>query len=133
MTKYEPLEKFLYAKGVESIPMKFSEIESVIQDNLPPSARKHRAWWSNNPSNSVITYAWLAAGYKTSAVNLESEHVVFLRKPHTPPQKPTSPSGEHPLLGCMAGSVTFADGTDITEPAMPVWADDIAAAKLNND
>ncbi|MEE9453579.1 MAG: hypothetical protein V3V13_04255 [Paracoccaceae bacterium] len=69
-TKYEPLENYLEKKGFSQIPMTFSDIETIIENSLPPSARKHRAWWSNKPSNSVITYAWLNAGYKTAQVDL---------------------------------------------------------------
>lgn len=119
MTKYGPLEKYLSQKALKSVPMTFSEIESVIGETLPPSARKHRAWWSNNPSNSVITYAWLAAGYKSSEVNLEGERVVFLKTEDTPARA----TFDAPLLGCLAGTVTLAPGVDLTAPADPEWAD----------
>jgi len=60
--KYKALEKHLLRNGMRQIPMTFVDIEAVIEDRLPPSARKHRAWWSNNPSNSVITLlGWLRA------------------------------------------------------------------------
>jgi len=134
MTKYAPLEKHLLNKGIESVPMHFSDIENIIDDDLPPSARKHRAWWSNNPSNSVITYAWLSAGYKTSQVDLEHEKLVFRRT-----SKPDSRNGDtagsggangngplkpfrSPIFGCMKGTVTIPDGVDLTEPADPDWA-----------
>lgn len=121
MTKYDPLKSFLAEKGNSSVPMSFEQIERLINSSLPPSARKHRAWWSNNPSNSVITYAWLSAGYKSSDVNLEGEKVVF-RKTEEPPKTP--PSGQpNPLWGCMAGTVTIPDHVDLTEPAMPEWAE----------
>ena len=42
MSKYEPLEIFLKSLDFESIPMTFTEIELIIKDSLPPSARKHR-------------------------------------------------------------------------------------------
>jgi hypothetical protein len=124
--KYSQLESHLCSKGFESIKMTFNEIESVIEDSLPASARKHRAWWSNNPNNSVITYAWLAAGYKTSAVNMESETLVFRRtgKPlavpspkGTPPSASESPS----IYGCMKGMITIQDGYDLTQPTAPEW------------
>jgi hypothetical protein len=123
MTKYEPLEKYLENKGFNSVPMSFSEIESIIHSGLPPSARKHRAWWSNNPSNSVITYAWLAAGYKTTDVNLEGETVVFRKQtgPTTSHKQPTTQSGQHPLFGCMEGLITIPDDIDLTAPADPDW------------
>lgn len=138
MKKYAPLEKYLESKGFDSVPMTFSEIESIIGDQLPPSARAHRAWWSNNPTNSVITYAWLAAGYKTTNVNLEGEKVVF-RKQDTAARaarggeaaRRTGPK-RHPVFGCMKGSVTFSVDVDLTTPAAPEWAQQAEELDLDN-
>lgn len=131
MNKYEPLEKFLTRKGMSQIPMTFSDIESVIHDSLPPSARKHRAWWSNNPSNSVITYAWLAAGYKTSQVNLEAEQLVFIKD--EPESLTNQAEQRHPAFGCMKGIGVLADGVDLTEPADAEWGAALEAASLYNE
>ena len=125
--KYSPLENHLVNKGFSQIPMSFSDIETIIHDSLPPSARKHRAWWSNNPSNSVITFAWLNAGYKTAQVDLESEKLVFVRdnsleKPPGGESEPT-PKTRHPIFGCMKGLITIPDDLDLTEPADPDWGD----------
>ena len=79
MSKYDPLSDFLKSKNHDRVPMTFEELERLIDDTLPPSARKHRAWWSNNPSNSVITRAWLDAGYITRNVDLGGERLVFRR------------------------------------------------------
>ena len=126
--KYQPLENHLKTRGLREIQITFEEIEAVIKDNLPPSARKHRPWWSNNPSNSVMTKSWLAAGYKTARVDLESERLVFVRDDtlnswQTSFPVPENGSGGHPVLGCMSGTVTVADDLDLTTPAMPEWAD----------
>ena len=76
MTKYAPLEEYLRSSGratvpmtfgeIENVPMTFGEIENVIGSALPPKASNHRAWWSNNPANNVMTKAWLAAGYESA-------------------------------------------------------------------
>ncbi|MGV6849400.1 MAG: DUF7662 domain-containing protein [Marinibacterium sp.] len=124
MSKYAPLEKHLKSEGHMKIPMTFDQIESIIEDALPPSARKHRAWWSNNPTNSVITYAWLAAGYKTADVNLEGEHVVFVKS------ETVEAGAHHPVFGCMKGTITVPAGEDVTQPAMPEWADMTRAPKV---
>ena len=138
-SKYTPLEEYLKNKGMDHVPMTFSEIEEVIGDSLPRSARAHRAWWSNNPSNSVITYAWLAAGYKTRAVNMEAESLVFERDPGAralarpaPGEDAPPRHGTHPLFGCMAGTITFTDPADLTAPADPGWAD-LAGAVAGGD
>ena len=130
-SKYHPLEKHLANRGFSQVPMTFSNIESIIENNLPPSARKHRAWWSNNPSNSVITFAWLNAGYKTAQVDLENENLVFVRssKPQGAPS-PSDVSRRNPIFGCMEGSVTIAKNYDLTEPAEPEWGNTAQNAQL---
>ncbi len=119
MTKYQPLEKLLSRRSVSHIPMTFADIEAVIADRLPASARKHRAWWSNNPSNSVITYAWLAAGYRTSRVDLEAESLVFVRD--RADIEKSYPARRHPVFGCMKGIGSLEDGVDLTEPSDSGW------------
>ena len=79
MTKYQPLEAHLRKSGQEIVSMTFSEIEEVIGAELPASAFKHRGWWSNNPSNSVITHAWLDAGYKSANVDIPGRRLMFRR------------------------------------------------------
>ena len=126
-SKYQPLENHLRLTGKRNIPMTFNEIEAVIGTGLPASARKHRPWWSNNPSNSSITHSWLSAGYKTTQVELGNERLVFVREERadahgvSAPDPANGPS-KHPVLGCMADSVTVPDGTDLTRPAMPEWS-----------
>ncbi|WP_306252304.1 hypothetical protein [Parvularcula sp. IMCC14364] len=80
MSKYAPLQDYLERTGALTIPMTFEEIEQLVGEKLPASAYKHRPWWSNNPSNSVITHAWLAAGYKTAKVDMASKHLVFTKR-----------------------------------------------------
>ena len=60
ISKYAPLESHLRDSGREHVPMTFEEITRVIGVPLPESALKHRALWSNNPANWVMTKAWLA-------------------------------------------------------------------------
>lgn len=105
--------------------MTFGEVEQVIGSSLPDSARKHRAWWSNNPSNSVITHAWLAAGYKTEGVSIERESLTFRKSASVRGPVRSKPESKmakaHPVLACMSGTATISTGTDLTEPSMPEW------------
>jgi hypothetical protein len=129
MSKYGPLERHLSVSDRRMIPMTFDEIEKIIEDDLPPSARKYRAWWSNNPSNSVITYAWLNAGYKATKVNMETGYLVFCRRSESDPVQPREQGAadeqiaktirRHPAFGCMSGTVKIASGVDLTSPADP--------------
>src|SRR3990172_336120 len=77
MGKYERLSSFLRHQSTKEIPMTFNEIEKIIGAPLPASARAHRAWWSNNPSNSVITREWLTAGFVSEQVDMAAERLVF--------------------------------------------------------
>ena len=74
MSKYGSLTTYLSGKKQTSIPMTFKKIEGVLGAKLPPSAYNHRAWWSNNPTNNVMTHAWLKAGYKTASVDMEGQN-----------------------------------------------------------
>ncbi len=60
----------------------FGEIESIIGYPLPPSARLHRPWWSNQSGGSGHSQAlaWGAAGWETAEVDLENETLLFRRK-----------------------------------------------------
>jgi len=47
--KYTPLERYLRAlppsQREDTLP--FAQIERILNDELPPSAYNHQAWWSN--------------------------------------------------------------------------------------
>jgi hypothetical protein len=77
MGRYDKLKHFLRnAKGTD-VDMTFAQIEGVLGRALPPSAFKHRAWWSNNPDNNVMTKAWLEAGYQTVVVDMAARMLTF--------------------------------------------------------
>lgn len=74
--KYVGLTSYLKQCIKDRITLSFSEIEGVMGDTLPPSAYKHRAFWSNSRTHSVA-YGWLDAGYKTVNINLENRVITF--------------------------------------------------------
>jgi len=80
MSKYDPLRSHLERQVVGETAMAFGDIERVLGFTLPPSARKHQAWWANNVGTHVNARAWREAGWKTSRVDLASERVVFVRE-----------------------------------------------------
>ena len=79
MSKYEPLTRHLALRHLSEIPMRFADIEALLGFQLPASSRKYRTWWSNNADSSVITKAWLTAGYRTRDVDLAAEKLVFVK------------------------------------------------------
>ena len=138
MSKYDQLGRYLQDQPFQEVPMTFAEIERVIGFKLPPKAQRHRAWWSNNPSNNVMTKVWLEAGFESEKVDMAARKLVFKRvRPSaaTPPsgmsdagrgyKSPAPRSGprHHPMFGAMKGWLTIEPGYDLTHPAMPEWAD----------
>jgi hypothetical protein len=115
MGKYEPLGQFLKKQKRDRIRMSFKEIEQLIGTKLPKSSKSHRAWWSNNPSNNVMTKEWLAAGFETESVEIEAERLVFRKS--ASPHGPTAKTDRKSIFGCMKGMVTFAPGFDPASPA----------------
>lgn len=141
MGKYEPLTKFLREQSNDYVEMTFFEIERVIGEKLPSSVRIHRAFWSNNGQNNVMTKAWLDAGFRSSRVDMKAGKLTFRR--HQPKtldsldkkrgQKRYRTSKRHPLIGSMKGTVWIAPGTDLTQPAMPEWGEVIYGDKTWDD
>jgi hypothetical protein len=128
MGKYEPLSEFLRKQSSNQVRVSFAQIERIIGAKLPPKAQQHRAWWSNNPTNNVMTKAWLEAGYKSTEVDLSGRTLVFQKiEPTAASPKDDATAGRaavssrHPLYGWMKGTVRIAPGVDLTEPADPDW------------
>ncbi|MGZ6041890.1 MAG: DUF7662 domain-containing protein [Asticcacaulis sp.] len=129
MSKYDPLEDYLKSVDGDSVPMGFSEIENVLGFELPPSSRRQRAWWSNNPDNNVMTRAWIDAGFETAKVDMREGKVVFRKVGKSPVAKPVTPPGKEgaaprrsPLFGALKGMLTLPPDLDLTQPADPEWA-----------
>ena len=124
MGKYSRLGDFLKAQRTKEVPMTFAEIERVIGGKLPPNSPQYPAWWSNNPSNNVMTKVWLSAGFRTEQVDVKSRKVVFRRveQKSEPSTTPTATkAARHPLFGALKGLVRIPPGVDLTEPADPEW------------
>ena len=79
--KYAPLYRCLLARTGSEWQVSFAGVEQVLGFTLPESARVHRPWWSNqrNAGGHGHTLAWRLAGWKTRAVDLEQETLVFER------------------------------------------------------
>ena len=76
---YERMARFLWLKKDDIIPLTFNEITSIISGDLPKSATISRESWSNNPGGFGMSRMWLAAGYKTSQVDVAGQRVTFER------------------------------------------------------
>lgn len=125
MGKYEPLGDFLRGVYGDEVPMSFEEIEATIGRPLPPRAPSNRAWWSNNPSNNVMTQVWLDAGFRSEQVDIPGRRLVFRRTTAAPPAArqgvEEGPGLLERLWSRLGGTVTIPEGVDITEPTGEVW------------
>lgn len=81
--KYHRLYTHLRRLPSQEWKTTFSELESIIGFKLPPSARLHRSWWSNQtvPDSRSPAHAWNAAGWETAEVDIDAEALLLRRKP----------------------------------------------------
>lgn len=94
MSKYEPLTRYLESQPGPEHALTFEQVEAIIVGKLPPSAYRHRAWWSNNPQGHVMAEAWVNAGWETSEVDMQGCKLKF-RRIRNPPQSDTG-FADHP-------------------------------------
>src|SRR3984957_7374867 len=118
MGKYEPLGAFLRGQHTQEVPLTFNESEKITGVKVPPKAQHHRAWWSNNASNNVMTKVWLQAGYESARVDMSARKLVFPRVPKAGEAsgglaKPYAPrDGRRPLRGALKDITFVPPGVD---------------------
>lgn len=78
-SRYAPLAIWLDGQDKNQVSLAFEDIEKIIQDELPPSARNHRHWWANDSVSHTQAQQWLDAGWSVSNVNMNREQVTFSR------------------------------------------------------
>lgn len=113
--RYESLTRYLQGRREAVIRLSFQDIEALIGRPLPPSARRHQAWWANTATHSHAD-AWLRIGWRTRDLDLAGQRIVFQ---HDDPAK---------TVGVAEGVAEFR--RDAPDPTMidPVTFD---RAKLN--
>ncbi|MCC5628457.1 helix-turn-helix domain-containing protein [Nostoc sphaeroides] len=81
-SKYQPLLEFLRGNDQNEITLSFAEIETLINDILPESARNKRAWWSNRSKGALQASAWIEAGYRVEEVDFDKQQIKFYKPPN---------------------------------------------------
>ena len=84
--KYAPLYRHLANIPGSDWQATFGEIEAILGFDLPDSARRYRPWWANRNKGTGHSHAlaWQAAGWRTRAIDLEAETLVFARATAAP-------------------------------------------------
>ena len=84
--KYLPLAIHLLQASADlrALEFQFLEIEKILNTHLPPEARQFLSWWANQKSGKrPQAFAWMAAGWLTSKVDIKADLVTFIRRPRT--------------------------------------------------
>jgi hypothetical protein len=75
--KYQKLLDYFMKQGTTRLELSFSEIENILDFQLPNSAYRYPAWWANG--GHVQAYAWLNAGWKVGNIKL-GKSVLFVKE-----------------------------------------------------
>ncbi len=76
MSKYFNLTRYLSELEEGAWEATFDEVEKVLGEPLPASARQYPAWWANQ--GRAQSNAWQMAGWKTAGLDLQGERVTFV-------------------------------------------------------
>ncbi len=98
MTNYQPLSAFLGSQRLSRLTLTFKEVEDILGQPLPPSARKHQPWWANTDSHSQAK-CWLKLGWKSEQITLSGEKVTFVRNGSPIASSPFSGVPSSPNIG----------------------------------
>jgi hypothetical protein len=82
-SKYSPLQDFLIRKREEGeikLELTLDEIEDIIQDELPPSAKKHDSFWRDRKRNigvHIVRSGWHVQSIHRDADGDQIESIEF--------------------------------------------------------
>jgi hypothetical protein len=80
-SRYAPLAIWLQSRPPtqDRVALTFEEVEAILGEGLPHSARRHNAWWANDTVGHSHSREWLDAGWRRAQVSLSEERVIFAR------------------------------------------------------
>ncbi len=76
--RYRPLADYLMQQPNSEVGLSFRDIDEMLGEPLPPSARVHRPWWGNHVQHTQAK-AWMNAGWKVNSLDMRNETVTFKR------------------------------------------------------
>ena len=84
MGRYDPLRQYLSGQPGDSCTLTFRDVEEIIHNSLPSSARRannYKSWWANDKTH-VQAASWMRAGWRTAgSPDLVAERIRFTRGP----------------------------------------------------
>ena len=63
MTKYSGLQNFLAASPTSSVTLSFAQVDIILADPLPRSAREYEIWWNNDDPSHSHCRSWRTASF----------------------------------------------------------------------
>ena len=81
--KYLLLAKHLLTVPAATTDLQFhiAEIEGIVRAHLPPEARRFPNWWANQKTGKrPQSFAWMAAGWLVSKLDIDGDLVKFSRQ-----------------------------------------------------
>ncbi len=80
-SRYAPLAIWLQQQPPreEKVTLTFIQIQEILREELPASARQHRSWWANDSVGHVQSRQWLDVGWRVSNIGVAEEKVTFTR------------------------------------------------------
>jgi len=78
-SKYHPLFRHLRQRASERVELTLDDIEKLLEEPLPASARGGLSFWANRRQGGHQAAAWMEAGYHVAEADLEAGRIVFER------------------------------------------------------
>ena len=82
--KYDAIQNWLEKQkdaGETRLRVTFQDIERILGDTLPNSARNHSSWWANDSSSHTQSSAWMKAGWLVESADLNAQEIFFRTSP----------------------------------------------------
>lgn len=102
-SKYHRLTEFLESSGKTVVELSFGDINRILGQPLPESARSRREWWAN--SGHPHAGAWTDAGYRVERSDLLHGVIRFVRGANPTRSDPAPSNGRPQVEGVPAEMV----------------------------
>jgi len=79
MPNYNLFQNYLKNHPTDKIDCSISQIEQIVVGQLPNSAYKYPAWWSNSPTHPLMKKI-LQIGWESRNLNLKTKTISFYKK-----------------------------------------------------